>query len=118
MDVVCEYVSGLRVFAAQDEREQPYNRQVFTLRNLQRSMDPLLAAQVYNSRQSSLGRLPEKLLLIVLHYLEDDLLALYCLQRVSGTFRLLIYEPSIWKLVPPSHVSIHIESPSSLPEAS
>lgn len=70
---------------------------LLTLRDLQRTMDPLIAAQVYNNNCNPLGRLPEELLLHILHCLGDDILTLYCLRRVSRRFRRLIYQPDIWK---------------------
>lgn len=89
----------------QGKQEQPQNtcgregqpQMVLTLHDLQRTMDPLIAAQVYNNSHSLLTRLPEELLLCILHYIGDDMLTLFCLRRVSRVFRRLIYEPDIWK---------------------
>ncbi|OTA94456.1 hypothetical protein M434DRAFT_265638 [Hypoxylon sp. CO27-5] len=70
---------------------------LLTLHDLQRTMDPLIAAQIYNNRHSRLCQLPEELLLQILHCLSDDVVSLYCLRRVSRVFRRLINEPDIWK---------------------
>lgn len=80
------------------------SRMLVTLHELQRTMDPLIAAQVYNNNHSPLGRLPEELLLCILRCIGDDVLTLYCLRRISRIFRRLIYELEIWKqmLPPPS----------------
>ncbi|KAK3944757.1 hypothetical protein QBC46DRAFT_437390 [Diplogelasinospora grovesii] len=80
------------------EREQQL-RMLLTLRDLERTMDPLIAAQVYNKKHSPIGQLPEELLLQILHHLGDDTLTLYCLRRVSRTFRRLINLPDIWEPV-------------------
>lgn len=72
------------------EKQQRQARMLHTLDQLQRAMDPLIAAQVYNNSISPLGRLPEELLLRILGFLVDDLLALYCIQRVSATSRRLV----------------------------
>jgi hypothetical protein len=54
------------------------------LHKLQCNMDPLIAAQVYNSRFRSLtSRLPDELLLCVLDFLCDDVATLSCLRIVS-----------------------------------
>lgn len=78
-----------------EQQEQP--RILPTLSDLQRIMDPLIAAQVYNNNYGPLCRLPDELLLRILHGLGDDILTLYCLRRVSRSFRRLINEPDIWK---------------------
>lgn len=73
---------------------------LLALHQLQRTMDPLIAAQVYNDRFCPLtGRLPEELLLIILDFLSNDAVALHCVRIVSRTFfRLLNHEPAIWRL--------------------
>ncbi|KAL7936005.1 hypothetical protein V8C35DRAFT_333198 [Trichoderma chlorosporum] len=68
-----------------------------TLSDLQLTMDPLLAAQIYNDNHSPLCRLPDELLLRILHCLGHDILSIYCLRRVSRSFRRLVNEPDIWK---------------------
>ncbi|MBE3046667.1 F-box-like domain-containing protein [Candidatus Bathyarchaeota archaeon] len=70
---------------------------VVTLDELERTIDPLIAARAYNYRNSPLGILPDELLLHILDRIGDDVVTLYCLRRVSRTFRRLIYEPRIWK---------------------
>lgn len=71
---------------------------LFTLQELQRTIDPLIAAQVYNQLFCPLTRLPEELLLSILDFLSDDVATLHCLQIVSRTFlRLLYYQSDIWK---------------------
>lgn len=61
-------------------------------------MNPLVAAQTYNSRFCPLtSRLPEELLLCILDFLSDDVVALQCLRLVSRTFfRLLSRGSVIW----------------------
>jgi hypothetical protein len=69
-----------------------------TLHQLQRTMDPLIAAQVYNNRFCPLGRLPEELLLRILDFLADDAVMIHCLRIVSTVFfRLLNPQADIWK---------------------
>jgi hypothetical protein len=70
---------------------------VLILRDLQRTIDPLIAAQVYNNNYSPLIWLPNELLLYILHCLGDDIVTLLCLQRVSRIFWHLIEELDIWK---------------------
>ncbi|EUC40472.1 hypothetical protein COCMIDRAFT_108752 [Bipolaris oryzae ATCC 44560] len=54
---------------------------------LQCTMDPLIAAQVYNSRFCPLtGRLPDELILCILTFLRDDVVALSCLRIASRKF--------------------------------
>ncbi|KAF2468368.1 uncharacterized protein BDR25DRAFT_265509, partial [Lindgomyces ingoldianus] len=62
-------------------------------------MDPLIAAQVYNNRFCPLtSRLPEELLLCILDFLRDDVVALQCLRIVSRTFlRLLNRQSVVWR---------------------
>ena len=77
------------------EQQQP--QMFLTLHELQRTMDPLVAAQVYNNRFSPLARLPEELLLLILESLSDDAPTLHCLRIVSRTFFRLTYQPRIWR---------------------
>lgn len=84
------------------QREQRDSQQAralsLTLRELQQSMDPLIAAQFYNNRFCPLFRLPEELLLHILSFLADDPVTLHCLQAVSRTFlRLLHRKSNIWR---------------------
>lgn len=62
-----------------------------------RTIDPLIVAQIHNIQQSPIGQLPEELLLIVIRYLGDDRLSLYCLRPVSARFRRIIWEPDVYK---------------------
>ena len=79
----------------QEEEDHAQNsRKLAKLRDLQRTKDPMIAAQVYNRRYSALCRLPDELLLLILRCLGEDPVALCCLRRVSGTFRRLLNEPS------------------------
>lgn len=84
------------------QREQRERQQaqalLLTLHELQRTMNPLVAAQTYNSRFCPLtSRLPEELLLCILDFLSDDVVALQCLRLVSRTFfRLLSRGSVIW----------------------
>lgn len=71
---------------------------LLNLYELQRTMDPLIAAKVYNNRFCPLTRLPEELLMCIFNFLCDDVLALQCLRIVSRTFlRLLYVKSAIWK---------------------
>lgn len=72
---------------------------LLNLYELQRTMDPLVAVQVYNNRFCPfLSRLPEELLLCILGLLRDDVVALQCLRIVSRTFlRLLDRQSVVWK---------------------
>lgn len=84
------------------QREQRDSQQAqalsLALSELQRSMDPLIAAQFYNNHFCPLSRLPEELLLHVLDFLTDDPVTLHCLQAVSRVFlRLLYRESDIWR---------------------
>ncbi|KAM0259443.1 hypothetical protein ACHAQJ_003337 [Trichoderma viride] len=81
----------------EQQEQQEQRRMLLTLSDLQCTMDPLMAAQVYNNNYSLLCRLPDELLLHILRCLGDDILTLYCLRRVSRSFRRLINEPDIWK---------------------
>ena len=69
---------------------------VVYLRRLHHTMDPLIAAQVYNNTCSYLASLPEEILILILSYLKGDLLTLCCLWRVSRVFQRVIGEPKIW----------------------
>ncbi|KAF2108201.1 hypothetical protein BDV96DRAFT_284937 [Lophiotrema nucula] len=85
------------------QREKRDNQQaqalLLTFYELQRTMDPLIATQVYNNRFCPLtGRLPEELILGMLDFLSDDAVALQCLRIVSRTFfRLLDYQSDFWR---------------------
>jgi hypothetical protein len=85
------------------QREQRDAQQTQTLllslHELQRTMDPLIATQVYNSRFCPLiSRLPEEILLCILDFLCDDPVALHCLRIVSMVFyRLLNRQAVIWR---------------------
>ncbi|KAI1409143.1 hypothetical protein F5Y13DRAFT_95995 [Hypoxylon sp. FL1857] len=87
------------------KQEQAQTQMLLTLRDLQRTNDPLVAAQVYNKRHSPLCRLPEELLLHILHCIGEDAVSLCCLRRVSRLFRRLINEPVIWKRVSPQYAA-------------
>lgn len=80
----------------EDEADQQQNRVPAALDHLQRTMDPLIAAQVYNNHHSPLHWLPDETLLLTFRYLKNDPVTLYCLRRVSRRFRRLINEPSAW----------------------
>ena len=91
-----------------------------TLWDLERTLDPFVAAQVYNNEYNPLTRLPEEVLLRILHYASEDVVALFCLRRVSRTFRRLVDEPSLWLRhdMLPTHSSSPLfltENISSLP---
>lgn len=68
-----------------------------TLGDLKRTMDPLIAAQVCNACHSPMGRLPEEIVLEILHYLRHVIVGLHCLRQVSARFRRLIYSKDIWR---------------------
>jgi hypothetical protein len=79
-----------------EKQEQQQAQMLLALHELQRTMDPLVAAQVYNNRFSPLARLPEELLLLILESLSDDAPTLHCLRIVSRTFFRLTYQPRVW----------------------
>jgi hypothetical protein len=66
------------------------------LEDLEETMDPLVAARVYNTRYSPIYRLSNELLLDILEYIGKDLVTTYCLRRVSRRFFHLIGEPTTW----------------------
>lgn len=66
-------------------------------RDQEPSTDPLIAAQIQNMKESHLARLPEELLLCVLDSIGDDIVALFCLRRVSRKFRRVINTKRIWE---------------------
>ncbi|KAL2132339.1 hypothetical protein VTI74DRAFT_3943 [Chaetomium olivicolor] len=80
--------------------EKPEDPVVAAMRDLECTMDPQIAGQVYNRRYSCLYRLLDELLLSILHCLGDDLVSLLCLRHVSQRFRCLISEPCIWRYTP------------------
>ncbi|KAI2629579.1 hypothetical protein GGR54DRAFT_635761 [Hypoxylon sp. NC1633] len=81
-----------------DEQTQEQSPMFRTLCMLQRTMDPLLAAQVYNVNYSPLCRLPDELLLLILGYLEvNDPVARYCISHVSKRLRRLVVEYDWWQ---------------------
>jgi hypothetical protein len=80
----------------QEDRHGQHTQHPVTLSDLQRTMDPLIAAQVWNAYHSPIGRLPEELLLEILHWLGEDIVALHCLRWASRTLRRLIYSHDIW----------------------
>ncbi|KAI3392623.1 hypothetical protein diail_5441 [Diaporthe ilicicola] len=67
-----------------------------TLCELQRTMDPLVAAQSYNNRFCPLTRLPEELLLHILDFLRGDEVTLCCLRITSRTFLRLLHCGSVF----------------------
>jgi hypothetical protein len=93
----------------EEKQEQQQAQMLLTLHELQRTMDLLVAAQVYNNRFSPLARLPEELLLLILESLSDDTPTLSCLRIVSRTFFRLTYQPPIWRDIG------HAYSPEILP---
>ena len=81
-------------------QRQQQEQRLAILRGLQSTMDPFLAAQVYNRGASTLCRLPDKLLLLVVRQLDRDAVALFCLGRVSRAFRRVVHGPSVWTQMP------------------
>lgn len=63
---------------------------------LQRTMDPIVAAQSYNKRFCPLTRLPEELLLHILDFLRGDEVTLWCLRITSRTFLRLLHCGSVF----------------------
>ena len=57
--------------------------------DLERTMNPMIAAQVYNNEHSLLGKLLDEILLQNISHFTDygSLVTLYCLRRVSRKFR-------------------------------
>ncbi|KAI1096028.1 hypothetical protein F5B19DRAFT_488648 [Rostrohypoxylon terebratum] len=74
-----------------------------TLRSLEQTMDPIIAAQVWNNKYSLLTRLPDEILLEILSYFEvyHDPVSLYCLRRTCRTFRRLMCEPRFGRIMLP-----------------
>ncbi|KAK0724241.1 hypothetical protein B0H67DRAFT_640814 [Lasiosphaeris hirsuta] len=67
------------------------SQRLLTLQELERTMDPLIAARVYNQRYSYLDRLPDELLVqILVDCHKSDSVALCCLAQVSRRLRDLI----------------------------
>ncbi|PVI05300.1 hypothetical protein DM02DRAFT_668502 [Periconia macrospinosa] len=67
------------------------------LYGLQQTMDPVIAAQVYNDRHCALlSRLPEELLLSIVEFLRDDDAAIHCLRIVSRKFLRLLNPQSVF----------------------
>jgi hypothetical protein len=91
----------------QDDDEEKQEVRNLMLHELQRTMDPLIAARLYNATHSLLARLPEELLLEILHCLgrSNEVVALYCLRRVSARLRRLINEPDILQYLGPKYTS-------------
>lgn len=70
---------------------------LLALGELQRKMDPLIAAQVYNNRFCPLiSRLPEELLLCILDFVRDDFPALLCLRITARIFLRLLNSERIY----------------------
>ena len=90
-----------------EKRDDQYAQALLlTLSELQHTMDPLIAAQVYNNRFCPISRLPEELLLCILDFLCDDVIALHCLRIVSRIFfrllkRQLVIGSNAWYRVAP-----------------
>ncbi|KAK3353853.1 hypothetical protein B0T25DRAFT_221906 [Lasiosphaeria hispida] len=71
---------------------QQEDQKMLVLQRLERTMDPLIAAQIYNRDYSPIYRLPTELLLLVIDncMASGDQLVSEYLRRVSRRFRLLI----------------------------
>jgi hypothetical protein len=54
------------------------------------ALDRLVVARIHNVKHSPIGRLPDELLLIVFQHFRDDILAPFCVRRVSSRFRRLL----------------------------
>ncbi|KAI1799770.1 hypothetical protein F4811DRAFT_567764 [Daldinia bambusicola] len=89
----------------EDLKAQPYEQtydqspMLRTLSILEQTMDPLLAAQVYNAKYNRLCSLPDELLLAILHYIDDDgkdRPTMYCLGHVSQKLRRLVALEHDW----------------------
>ena len=71
---------------------------LLTLYKLKQTVDPLIAAQVYNKHFCPFGRLPEELFLCIISFLQDDAVTLHCLRIASRIFfRLLDCHLPIWR---------------------
>ncbi|USP82777.1 hypothetical protein yc1106_10051 [Curvularia clavata] len=86
-----------------DQRDKRNNQQaqalLLTLSELQRTMDPVMAARVYNDQFCPLlSRLPDELLLCICDSLSGDFVTLFCLRLVSRKLRHLLdsRQRSIW----------------------
>lgn len=85
----------LRYQENNSKTETPLQRHLH--RDQEPSIDPLIAVQIQNMKDSRLVRLPEELLLCILDSIGDDAVALFCLRRVSRKLRRIINTPRIWK---------------------
>lgn len=83
------------------------NRQMqLTLHDLQRTMDPMIAASVYNNHYSPLTSLPEPILeRLLTACIGTDAVSAHCLGRVCRKLRHLIHSPRIWTSVMHSDVA-------------
>ncbi len=60
------------------------------LGDLHSRLDPLVATRIYDARYSPLYRLPDELLLLILHHVSKDAVALYCVGQVSTKLRYMM----------------------------
>lgn len=81
--------------AAELER---HRQMQLTLQGLQRTMDPMIAARVYNDNHSPLARLPQPILQNIIEACIDiDVVSVHCLLRVCQRLRRIIHSPPIWE---------------------
>ncbi|KAK4132659.1 hypothetical protein BT67DRAFT_75097 [Trichocladium antarcticum] len=120
MPIWMQWIQWLSLFSfanrecLEDLQNRQREQRFAMLHHLQRTMDPLIAAQVYNNQHSTLYRLPDELLLLVLRSLGRDPVALCCLRRVSRRFRQLVNEPSVRRYIPMSCFNRGFESPHTM----
>lgn len=59
------------------------------------SMDPLLAAAAHNKEFSPLLKLPDEILMAILHFLEPDIRDIYYIRRVCRKLRFMAYDHTL-----------------------
>lgn len=95
------HASGKHQQQNKDEAERERQMQL-TLQDLERTTDPMVAAQLYNDKHTPLSRIPDEILLQIIGYCidEDSVANLYCLRRVSKRLRRVLDEPTLWEGIP------------------
>lgn len=69
-----------------------------TLKDMQRTMDPMIAARVYNDNHSLLTSLPRPILQNIIEACIDIyVVSVHCLLRVCRRLRRIIHSPPIWE---------------------
>ncbi|KAI1209881.1 uncharacterized protein F4807DRAFT_424740 [Annulohypoxylon truncatum] len=90
------------IMTTRNNKQEEQTKMAVVLKNLEQTMDPLIAAQVWNNKHSPLARLPEEILLRIFGSLDShDVVSLCCLRRTCRTFRRIIYERHFWRVISP-----------------